>query len=230
MKSSLIEKFKELLDELNQNKRIEIIYNETNFPNHSESVRTRTFELFNKRYEYKITESMKELVSFPSKLYLYWKIRDSVNPELIGEFCLLNIINVLTLNDRVDVTNEEIDEDTKALMRKAHYFDTQPEKNWTTSTVLIPEESKDFPDLWLLDDLRLYRMCLSIEQYFDVLFLTKGMYYWQYLFCDKAAYMDTTFYKKRYIKEMLNILPEIFPSRDYSILIERFHEISDEPL
>ncbi|MEQ8540643.1 MAG: hypothetical protein RIB93_24700 [Coleofasciculus sp. D1-CHI-01] len=229
MKNNLIQNFKEFLDEFNQNNCVEIIHRETNFPNHSESVRTRTFELFNKRYEYKIPENMKELVSFPAKLYLYWKVRDSEDPELIGEFCLQNIINVLTLNDRVDVTNEDIDEDTKALMRKAHYFDTQPEKSWTTSTVLIPEESKNFPDLWLLDDLRLFRMNLSIEQYFDVLFLTKGMYYWQYLFCDKAAYIDTSFYKKRYIMEMLKILPEIFPRRDYSLLIERFHEISDEP-
>lgn len=227
--TNIIQKFSDLFDELNQNNRVEIISSKTKFPNHTELVRNRIFESFNQEYAYKIPDNLKELVSFPVKLYVDWKVKDSQDPELFGEFCLENIINSLTLNkNQVKVMNEDIDEKTKALMGKAHYFDNQPEKNWTTSTVLILEEGREFPELWLLDDLQLFKMNLSIEQYFEALFLTKGMYYWQYLFCDQETYIHTSYYKKKYIMEMLNVLPEIFPTRDYSRLIERFHYLSNE--
>ncbi len=179
MVTNLIQKVSELFDKVTQNDRVEIIYSKTNFPNHTESVRNHIFESFNKEYEYKIPDNLKELVLFPAKLYLDWKVKDSQDPELFGEFCLENIMNALTLpKNQVEIINEDIDEKTKALMKNAHYFDNQPEKSWTTSTVLILEEGGEFPDLWLLDDLQLFKMNLSIEQYFDALFLTKGMYYW----------------------------------------------------
>ena len=226
--TNLIQKFRDLFDELNQNNRVEIISSQTKFPNHSESIRDRIFESFNQEYGYKIPDNLKEIVSFPAKLYVDWKVKDSQEPELFGEFCLENIINSLTLNkNQVKVMNKDINEETKSLMVKAHYFDNQPGKNWTTSTVLILEEGREFPDLWLLDDLQLFKMKLSMAQYFDALFLTKGMYYWQYLFCDKKAYIHTSYYKKNYIMEMLKILPKIFPGRDYSELIERFQALSN---
>jgi hypothetical protein len=229
MSTNLIQEFDKLFDEFETNNRIEIISSKTDFPNHSESVRNDIVESFAERYGYKIPDNLKELMSFPAKLCLDWKLKDNKNPELYGEFCLENIINAMTLEkNQVKVRNEDLNEDTKALMRKAHYFDTQPQRGWDTATVLIIEEGKEFPDLWLLDDLQLFKMRVSMDQYFDALFLTKGMYYWQYLFCDKAAYIDTSFYKKRYIMEMLKILPEIFPRRDYLLLIERFQELSEE--
>jgi hypothetical protein len=227
METNLIQKFSKLFDEVEKNDRVEIVSSQTNFPTPSESLRNDINQLFTERYGYRIPDSLIELVSFPAKLCLDWRVKGSQDPELFGEFCLENIINAITLDkNQVKVTDEDIDEGTKILMRKARYFDTQPQKGWDTATVLILEEGRTFPDLWLLDDLQLFKMRMSMEEYFDALFLTKGMYYWQYLFCDESVYRDTSLYKKEYIMKMLEILPVIFPERDYSALTDHFNNLN----
>ena len=110
-------------------------------------------------------------------------------------------------------------------MRRACYFDTLPHKDWNTATVFVLDEAADFPALWLLDDLKMFPLDLNLADYFNALFLTKGMYYWQYLFCDKSAYATTSNYKKDYIAMMMESLEVLFPEEDYTLLKVRFEQL-----
>lgn len=185
-------------------------------------------QMLREDFDYRVAPSIREIVNFPEEVSLFWQYKgEKGEDEIFGEFHIENFINVVSLDkNEVKVYNEDLPEETKALMRKARYFDPQPSLGWNTATVLVPEEGREVPGLWLLDDSKMHRLSIDLEQYFEVLFLTKGMYYWQYLFSTKAAYDDTPYYKKRAIARILDVLPSAFPDKEYSPLRERFQGIS----
>jgi len=226
MKGTIQARFVRLFQSMEKHEQVEVLSKKATFFPYNKKMIQDHAAMLKENYGYTLPASVEEIANFPMELGLFWKVKKSEDPEILGEFHLENVINAISIpTAQVQVYNEDLDEATKSLMRRAHYFDAQPSQGWNTATVLLLDDGKAFPELWFMDDNRMHQMELSISTYFDALFLTKGMYYWQYLYCEPGAYAQADLYKKQYIARMMEVLPSLFPEADYGNLRERFEQV-----
>ena len=124
----------------------------------------------------------------------------------------------------------------KPVYEQARYFDAYQQGGLYTCILQkfnaetnLPEY--DFDDLWLLheDEFQAHQLDLTLEEYFDMLYLTKGALFWQYLFVKNAGEV-TGDYELSHIMLMLTHLPDIFPDHNYAPLFQRFEKEFSERL
>lgn len=85
--------------------------------------------------------------------------------------------------------------------------------------------SYDLDNLWLVQEkgFEIYKLDMSFTDCFELIALTKGAYFWQYLFVnDTPKIIDA--YILKYILLMLTKLPIVFPDNDYSVLYSKFDQ------
>lgn len=164
--------------------------------------------------------NLKELLNLPGQMQLSW--RSSSVDKLIpsGSFQIENIENALLQKKNiVPIHNQDIPNETSEILKHCHYFDTFPNFTWDIATVLYYDKKNDLIKLFFLDRLELHPLDLDLKQYIEMCMLTKGMYYWQYLFCNTGKMAA---YKRPYIDLILPFLTKTFPDHDYSPLEDRY--------
>ena len=226
MSGPLQQRIEKMFKEVKTNPKIEVISSNHKFHPYDERLIEKLENMLAEEYGYRLPDTVRELVNFPAEVSLFWEYKDDDEDGIFGELHLVNIINALSLtSNKVKVYNQDLDENTKSMIQKACFFDAQPSKGWNTATVLISERGRELPELWLLDNSSIHRMDLGIEEYFEELIVTKGIYYWQYLYCDKAAFTAAPYYKKNSIRKIIEVLPSLFPNRNYFGLKHRLERI-----
>ena len=126
----------------------------------------------------------------------------------------------------------KVPEENKPYWDKGRYFHADSQAG--LFTVIIQEvnhEKKhlefDFDDLYLLyedgTNFHTYSLVLKLDEYMDMLLLTKGCTYWQLLFIEKPS-ENLGQYEIKYILKMLLGLPELFSEENYSPLFMQFEK------
>lgn len=141
--------------------------------------------------------------------------------------------------------------DSKEKLLQANYFDANSENGVYTCLLRKPNTEFHIPnnqdeyekwfdvnlkdrerifsvnisDLWLVSEegFKFFKINLELHEYFDMLCLTKGSIFWQYLFIENAS-ENTPDYELGYIMDMLIKLPKIFPNQNYQPLSEKFNK------
>lgn len=219
------EKFKGFFDSTEQNPNIDIISSQQGFDEADPEELDEMETDFNEETNLKIPNSLKGLLIF-ADVSLHWASKLQTPSDLRGIIEVPEIENIFRL-DRYRIPmydTQELDSETKGLVSKAYFFDMGVDYEW--GTVLVKDENKDFPDLWFFDEYKFFLMDLNFDNYFDIVFQTKGMFYWQYLFCSREVYQQIDYYKKEYIKNIIDFLPQLFPDDNITLLLERYKAIT----
>ncbi len=171
-----------------------------------------------------IRPAEKELLNFPGETHLSWRSKN--NAELIpaGAFRIVNIENaLLEKKNAVPIHNDDISPETLNLLKQSYYFDTFPEFTWDIATVLHYDKKEITFKLFFMDKLELHPLDCGLIEYIEMCMLTKGMYYWQYLFCSSAVQKNVTAYKRAYVDSILPFLKTDFPGNDYSSIESKYN-------
>ena len=180
----------------------------------------QTVSMLKELHDFDIAKEFWETVMIPSELSLQWGHHLDGEFEVAGGFRLFNIFEAISMN-QLQTFNQDLNNDTSLLYQRARYFDNQPDG---IAAVLFVDEDDIFFRVWIHDEGHFEKLDISYLEYLDKVFLTKGMFYWQYLFCDEEVYKNITYYKKQYIEKMLRVLRIFFPDEDYSDLNTRYQK------
>jgi hypothetical protein len=170
-----------------------------------------------------IKSDLKGLLNFPGQTNVEWRGKGEGKLVPSGSFRIENIeTSLLQQGNIVPINNEDIPAETLTLLKECHYFDTFPNFTWDIATLLYYDKKADSFKLFFLDKLELFPLELSPAEYIQMCMLTKGMYYWQYLFCDASAQKSVNVYKHPYIDQIIPFLRATFPEHDYSTLESKY--------
>jgi hypothetical protein len=121
--------------------------------------------------------------------------------------------------------NMDVPEEMIQAAAKAYYFDYNTALDGTVAGLLVYSKEMSFPDVWFNDRHELFKMNVTLKEYFDALLLMKGTYYWQYLYTDVSVLKKADSYKIEYIRRTLPFLQEHFPNHDYTEPLKRLKEV-----
>ncbi|MEU4496758.1 hypothetical protein AB0F96_25785 [Streptomyces sp. NPDC023998] len=144
--------------------------------------------------------------------------------ELVGEFHLTHLYRSVFEN-HMDYTWEGNNDSERELYRDLRIFDDTPSTGTGRMAALRATPGSTDPEIWYFDMRRgATRMDLGYGPYLDNLLVTKGTIGWQYLFCQVDLGDSSVRALADGLKEMLDVLPRLFPHYDYSQLRTRLEE------
>ncbi|MET7788388.1 hypothetical protein ABZS93_17510 [Streptomyces sp900116325] len=141
--------------------------------------------------------------------------------ELVGEFHLTHLYRSIFENHMDDTWEGDSDWE-RELYRDLRIFDDTPSTGTGRMAALRATPGSVDPEIWYFDMRRgVTRMEIGYGPYLDNLLVTKGTIGWQYLYCEVDLGDPSVRALSEGLKEMLDVLPQLFPHYDYSHLIAR---------
>jgi hypothetical protein len=220
---NIIEKAKKMFEEVKNSPNIIVnivSFNPTD-PKKYEPIRLA--EYFTKSTGIPLDSDLHDLLNFPGQTEFSWMSRTKDESEEgfvpVGVFKIENLeCSFCMQKNVVPITNTDIDQEIIDVLKKSFYYDFLE-----NSATLINYDSKSNTFLlYYLDRLEIYELDLNPKSYIEMCLLTKGMHYWQYLFCSPDDQKNVPAYKWKYIDIILPFLKKEFPNEDYSILESKY--------
>ncbi|MFF0062328.1 hypothetical protein ACFYRC_12365 [Streptomyces sp. NPDC005279] len=147
-----------------------------------------------------------------------------LDSELVGEFHLTHLYRSIFEN-HMDDTWEGNNDRERELYRDLRIFDDTPSTGTGRMAALRATPGSTNPEIWYFDMRRgATRMDIGYGSYLDNLLVTKGTIGWQYLFCEVDLGHPSVRALSKGLKEMLDVLPQLFPHYDYSQLLARLED------
>ncbi len=170
-------------------------------------------------FQYECPASFRVGLFFPDTISVSWKSEN--NDKISGEFSLNNIF--LAVDKTLDESLHEwqFKEIKLADMRimDSVIFNGEP-----IYTLIHLGSSGIAENLYTFNTRELFLMELNYEEYLKKMIQTKGIIYWQYLFCRE---MQLTGYEKAVIKEEIKFLETTFVNKSYEELWFKLEEKSN---
>ncbi|MET9394032.1 hypothetical protein ABZY20_27100 [Streptomyces sp. NPDC006624] len=143
-------------------------------------------------------------------------------PELTGEFHLTPL-PLAVHEDPPEFTSPLFSDERRLLADKLRVIDDSPFTGTGSFTALRLQPGVGNPEVWFSDHRTnsLWLMDVDYCAYMDALRLTKGVFDWQHLFTDAPLDDDEFTGTAADLRAMLDVLPELFPTHDYTDLRAR---------
>ncbi|MEV4334876.1 hypothetical protein AB0K02_30900 [Streptomyces sp. NPDC049597] len=150
------------------------------------------------------------------------------SPTIKGEFNLVNFHHALQVSD--PGTSRGVTDFQRSFLSQLCPIDRTPRSGAGMQTYIRMQADVDDLELWYSDiaDIEqppyppgFIKLDINYCQYLEALLLTKGTYGWQYLFADVSLASGEFTSKGNYLKNMLQVFPDLFPEHDYSSLVPR---------
>ncbi|MEV0703274.1 hypothetical protein AB0I53_35880 [Saccharopolyspora sp. NPDC050389] len=144
----------------------------------------------------------------------HWSIQRG-DLYLTGEFSLVHL-GAAMFQTAEDLETEYGSEFEERLCEELRPFDEHPKGGGGTLAGLRIQPGVGSPEVWYYNGTsEFYKLDLDFCEYLDAVLVTKGTYGWQYLFADVDGQNDDFQFAVENLQNMLQVLPEIFPGRDY---------------
>jgi len=210
--------------ELRSSDQVQVTHLETEFSSEEEPAIAYLEELFRRSFHYRLPSDVAEILTFPPECAVAWSYRSRGKVVEGGEFRLINLFDAFQ-SHRLKLNPDDIPPTLHGSPREAIYFDFQPEIGNSIYALLIPQQNEEFPRVHLHDRGRILPMMVDVRRYIELLAVTKGFYYWQYLFCEIDLQAYEFGFQRASIRKMVKILSSLFPQSDLSALQKRMAEI-----
>ncbi|MFE6767750.1 hypothetical protein [Streptomyces griseus] len=159
-----------------------------------------------------------------SRLGIHWR-GASENSAVGGEFYLVHLLNAIIGGRPADLASSRSSEKEAALYSDFRIFDSQPRGGVGTFAALRLRDGTDEPEIWYFHmNHGSTRMEIDYQEYLNNLLLTRGAYYWQYLFTDTPADYYHSNEITSGLRRAIEFLSDVFPNNDYSDLRARLHD------
>jgi hypothetical protein len=218
------EMFLDLTRELRASGDVEITRLELKFSDEAEPSPEYLSSLFTKSFGFDLPLGLEELLTFPPECAAAWRYKSKDEFVEGGEFRLVNLFDAFD-SSRVKIDPDAIPTSVRGKPHEAVYFDSQPEIGNRIHTLLLEDRKGLFPSVYLQDNDRVLPMVVDVAQYVRLLAVSKGFYYWQYLFCDIDLRTYELGYQRSCIRNMMIVLRRLFPDSDLGLLEKRSDEM-----
>lgn len=159
-----------------------------------------------------------------SELHVAWRAKEP-DAEVGGEFLLLNIGAAIVSPQPEWSPQLARDDEERKVFQQLRFFDLQPSGGTGTRCAFRLCEDTDPTEVWLYDAFRGFRAFLKLDVdyggYLDALLLTRGIYYWQYLFADPGRGLPRLARVVKSLGTSVDFLARTFPGDDFSDLWDR---------
>ncbi|MCD9194182.1 hypothetical protein [Streptomyces albireticuli] len=146
---------------------------------------------------------------------------DAGGRELSGEFTLCDLLS-LVADQPPDLGVEFGSEFERELEPRLRVLDDTRFAGAGKLTALRIEPDTPDPELWFFDVSRgFFKLDIDYCGYLEALPLTKGVHGWQYLFTDVRLADEAFRGVLADMRNMLDVLPGLFPDHDYTALTDR---------
>ena len=224
----LIEKYNQLLKELQECSQVKIIEKDLRFHKTNLVDLNASNENLKSKVGFSLPDELLELFYFKPKQ----NTRFSWHKKLDKEYKISGCSSI----ERIDATfnssrnkfiqyNMDVPVEMIQAAQNAHYFDYNMQLDGSAAGLLVYSKDMSFPEVWFNDRHELFKMNLTLKEYFDALQLLKGACYWQYLYTDINVREKADSYKIDYIRRTLPFLQEHFPNHDYTDPLKCLEEI-----
>jgi hypothetical protein len=156
-----------------------------------------------------------------SELHVEWRAKEP-DGKVGGEFRLLHI-GVAIMGAPPDWPAEVARDDAeRKLFQQFRFFDLQPSGGTGTLTGFRLAEDAEPTEVWFYDPYRGFlKLDVDYGGYLDALLVTRGIYYWQYLFADAQQGLPQLASIVRSLARGVDFLGRAFPGDDLSELRDR---------
>lgn len=159
-----------------------------------------------------------------SELHVAWRAKEPY-AKVGGEFLLLHIGIGIAGAPPEWPTELARDDEERKVFQQLRFFDLQPDGGTGTRSAFRLAEDTDPTEVWFYDAFRGSRGFLKLDvdygDYLDKLLLTRGIYYWQYLFADPGQGLPRLARVVKSLGSSIDFLARTFPGDDFSDLRDR---------
>jgi hypothetical protein len=157
-----------------------------------------------------------EGLQIDTELSLYWKHDDGTKRGAIGEFILPSPLIFMLESRLSDVFFDEKYDGVD--LRNTRTIDYSGYTAKGIHALLEVKRSKLVDDVILFDERQVFRLHMTYLEYMALIRRTRGIEYWQLLYCDG---IDKDNPRLETIDRGLKVLRHEFPEEDFSDLLER---------
>lgn len=160
-------------------------------------------------------------------LGLYWS-GVGERTSLGGEFRLVQLLDAIIGGAPAWLLQEGWPESQRSLHADFRVFDSQFYGGVGTFSALRLQDGVEDPEVWYFNvTYGSLRLDIGYEGYMNQLLLTRGIYYWQYLFADVPPHHYNFEEIGLGLRSSINFLKEAFPDDDYDELGTRLDDRLD---
>ncbi|MER6529831.1 hypothetical protein [Streptomyces sp. NPDC001508] len=157
-------------------------------------------------------------------LGLYWRGSGECG-SLGGEFHLVQLLDAIVGGAPAWLQQDGWSEDELALHSEFRVFDSQFSGGVGTFSALRLQDGVHDPEVWYFNvTYGSVKLDIGYSDYMDFLLLTRGFYYWQYLFAEVPPEHYNFEAIGLELRKAINFLEENFPENDYSELSVRLDD------
>lgn len=159
-----------------------------------------------------------------SRFGLHWR-GVGEKSSIGGEFYLVHILNAIIGGRPAGLSSPKRSGRKSSLHSALRIFDSQPQGGVGTFAALRLRDGADEPEIWYYHmNHGSIRLDINYQDYLNNLLLTRGTYYWQYLF----AGIPSDYYNFEEISsglgQAIEFLSDNFPDNDYGDLRSRLDD------
>ncbi|MCT9142819.1 hypothetical protein [Streptomyces violarus] len=147
------------------------------------------------------------------------------DPLFAGEFDLIPLVRALRDSAPVDRSPDPSSEQREFLSELRDFDVTSLSGTGKVASLRIRQGVVHNPEIWFSDGRGgIHQMDVDLCGYLDALRITKGTFGWQYLFTNVSLSHDRFEVTARFLNEMLQVFPDLFPAHNYEPLRVRLAE------
>lgn len=188
----------------------------------------KKFDRLQKKFNVDYYPSMSAFYELLGRINIAWHYKREDDIVVPGEINLVNFTNIFFR--QVILYDPTAPEEEIAHIKELKPFDDHPFLGDGVLSAFKIVPSKPEPEIWLFDGSiggQIFKMDITLEEYFKALLDMRGAIPWQYLFCDIDFSKSPFVIKKQHLQEILETLPMLFPDTDYSPYQERFNQLTN---
>ncbi|MCV9961722.1 hypothetical protein OIU34_07380 [Pararhizobium sp. BT-229] len=167
-----------------------------------------------------VPEDILSALRIDTELGAYWIYQGKAGTKVSGEFVLCSPL-VFMMESRLD--EAFFDEPYDGIdLRETRSIDYAAYSGRGIHALLRVQKDRLIDNVLLFDGRHVYAMGLAYLDYVEMVRLTRGIAYWQFLFCQGA---DIGAPRIETIRQGLELLAATFPDEDYSDLMLRLERL-----
>lgn len=188
------EALKQLSEQLKSDKNIHLIKSDIPAKKTTEKKIAKEIKSINDAFEIDFSGILTDSFDLFGSTHIRW---NNTNGTDGGEIHFIKLNDCFYKDYNLAFSAKTAEE--KSLLENFHPFDDHPEAGDGIMAGFIIDLKSKSADCWLYDNGKLFKLAMDIRDYFRLAVLTKGLFYWQYLFVNKKDIG-----KNGLIKEQLN--------------------------
>jgi hypothetical protein len=199
---------------LQANTHIEVLYSKSVVTPFDQKKAEERKTVFKEQYGLECPPGLEDALFISDELFVYWKNKEKEESKILaGEFHLRSPFLFASESELNDVFKHKKYDSID--LEETRVFDYYPYNGGPIHALLKVEGGTLRDEVLIFNEEDVFRTSLTYQTYLAALHVTKGVIYWQYLYCQRIKAKD---YEKKQLKRGLDFIEAQFSAEDYAEL------------